>query len=232
MSGGARPPDEALEKSLGHVFRDPARLREALTHPSASFEEDGSAGNERLEFLGDAVLDLVVSERLYARHPDWREGDLTRARAALVNTKALADRARELGLAAYVRLGRTEAAAGREKHRVLGNLFEAVIGAIYLDGGLEPVVALVDRVFGAGIDHDVIPPRDPKTRFQEWSHAEHRTTPAYAVLADSEEQGADDRFHVAVSVAGEVFGEGSGRTKQGAESEAARQALARIEAGA
>jgi ribonuclease-3 len=232
VSGIQRTPDAALAESLGYAFKSAGLLQEALTHPSASFEEDGTAGNERLEFLGDAVLDLVVGERFFLQHPDWREGELTRARAALVNTKALAERARELELGAYVRLGRTEASTGREKHRVLGNLFEAVIGAMYLDGGREPVAALVERLFGPDIDRDAIPPRDPKTRFQEWSHAERKLTPSYRLLADSDEQGAEDRFRVAVEVAGEVFGEGTGRTKQGAESDAARQALASIEAGA
>jgi len=229
LSGAERAPDAALAESLGYVFHDASLLRQALTHPSASFEEDGTAGNERLEFLGDAVLDLVIGERFFVKHPDWREGELTRARAALVNTKALAEQARELSLGAYVRLGRTEVAEGREKHRVLGNLFEAVIGAMYLDGGLAPVAALVERRFGPGIDRDTIPPRDPKTRFQEWSHAERKVTPTYRLLADSDEQGADDRFRVAVEVAGEVFGEGTGRSKQNAESDAARQALAAIE---
>jgi ribonuclease-3 len=224
-----RAPDAALSERLGHVFREPALLETALTHASAAFERDGSRGNERLEFLGDAVLDLVVARLLYTLHPDWREGELTRARSALVNTGFLARQARALGLPEYLVLGRTERRSGGvEKERVLANLFEAVIGALYLDGGLPPIFALVERCFGDHLEGEATLERDPKTRFQEWAHAERRETPRYAVLDDSEVEEADDRFRVAVTLEGEVWAEGRGRSKRAAERAAAVAALARL----
>lgn len=233
MSRAVRPPDAELARRLGWVFHDPALLATALTHPSAAFERDGSRGNERLEFLGDAVLDLVVAELLFEEHPDWREGELTRARAALVNTASLASRARELGLADYLVLGRTEERSGGEaKERVLANLFEAVLGALYLDGGLAPVAALVRRAFaGALASREDVLRRDPKTRFQEWAHATLRETPRYRTLHDSGVDDAEDRFSVSVEVAGEPFGTGTGRTKRRAERAAAREALVRAAQG-
>jgi ribonuclease-3 len=227
----ARAPDAELSARLGHVFRDEALLATALTHASAAFERDGTRGNERLEFLGDAVLGLVVARVLYEAHPDWREGELTRARAALVNTRTLAAQARALGLADYLVLGRTERrSGGHEKDRVLANLFEAVLGALYLDGGLEAVSALVGRCFAERLASAAPPQRDPKTRFQEWAHAERRETPRYAVLKDTGVEGAEDRFTVSVGVAGEPWGTGRGRTKQAAEHAAAIEALARVDA--
>jgi len=227
----ARAPDEELARRIGHVFADPELLRTALTHASAAFERDGTRGNERLEFLGDAVLGLVVARLLYERHPDWREGELTRARAALVNGRVLASQARAIGLAEYLMLGRTERRSGGEdKDRVLANLFEAVIGAIYLDGGIEPVRALVVACIGEALTAEATLQRDPKTRFQEWAHATLRETPRYAVLKDSGVEDADDRFTVEVSVDDQVWGTGSGRSKRIAEHAAATEAWERVEA--
>jgi ribonuclease-3 len=225
-----RPPDAELGHRLGHEFRDAALLETALTHASAAHEQDGSRGNERLEFLGDAVLGLVVARLLFERHPDWREGELTRARAALVNGRVLAQQALALGLVPYLVLGRTERrSGGAEKQRVLANLFEAVIGALYLDGGLEPVRALVSRCFAEALEDDATLRRDPKTRFQEWAHAERKATPRYAGLADSGVENAEDRFTVSVSIGEEAWGTGTGRTKQAAERAAAAAALSRVE---
>lgn len=226
----ARAPDVALNETLGHVFADAALLELALTHASAAYEQDGSRGNERLEFLGDAVLGLVVARLLYESHSDWREGELTRARASLVNGQALAKQARALGLVEYLVLGRTERrSGGTQKQRVLANLFESVIGAIYLDGGIGPVRALVEDCFRDAIRGDASLERDPKTRFQEWAHAELQATPRYAGLEDSGVENADDRFTVAVTVGEESWGCGRGRTKQAAERAAAAAALARLE---
>lgn len=220
----------ALESRLGHRFDEPARLELALTHPSAAFEADRTRGNERLEFLGDAVLDLAVSGLLFETHPDWAEGDLTRARAALVNTGSLAVRARELGLAAEARLGRTEQEAGREKESILANLFEAVVGALYLDGGLAPVVALARRVFPEAVDEAAgPPPRDPKTRLNEWAHARGSDSPRYATLEDRGEEGGTHRFRAAVEVDGERLAEGEGANKRAAERAAAEAALRETE---
>jgi ribonuclease-3 len=226
----ARAPDAELSARLGHVFARPELLEVALTHASAAFERDGTRGNERLEFLGDAVLGLVVAELLYQSHPDWREGELTRARAALVNGRVLARQALALGLVDYLVLGGAERRRGvAGKERVLASLFEAVIAALYLDGGFEPVRALVVRCFDEALSGDAMLQRDPKTRLNEWAHAALQPTPRYAVLKDSGVEDAEDRFTVAVCIAEQSFGEGSGRTKQAAERSAASAALERVE---
>jgi ribonuclease-3 len=222
-------PDAALEERLGYLFSAPGLLLLALTHPSRSHEQDGTRGNERLEFLGDAVLDLVVGELLYEAHPAWPEGHLSRARAALVNAGALATRARALRVGDHVRLGRTEATSGgAEKDRILANVLEAIIGALYLDGGLDPVVSLVKREFGEALaeGHAVLEP-DSKTQFQEWAHRALAETPSYRLQSDTGVEDADDRFRVAVEVDGEEWGSGCGRTKRAAEQEAAGMAMHR-----
>jgi ribonuclease-3 len=229
MGPAATSNGSALESVLGHSFRDPALLERALWHPSYAHEVDGSRGNERLEFLGDAVLDLVVAELLYAAHPNWEEGSLTRVRAALVNTTSLAGWARELGFSDHLRLGRTERkGGGAEKDSILASLFEAILGALYLDGGLDPVRSLAARVCAPMLVEGVEPtPADPKTRFQEWAHAAIGTTPRYRVLRDSGVENAEDRFVVQVFVDHELYGEGAGRSKRSAERAAAETALER-----
>jgi len=225
----AAPPERAaLEEVLGHAFRDAALLETALQHPSYAHEQDGTRGNERLEFLGDAVIDLAAAQLLFEAHPNWEEGHLTRARSALVNTLALAAHARALGIPDHVRLGRTERKAGGEKDTILANVLEAVIGALYLDGGLEPVVALARRLFADALapDSDAFA-ADPKTRFQEWAHAEHRATPRYVGVGDTGVEYDEERFAVEVRLEGDVWGRGRGRTKRAAERAAAEQALAR-----
>jgi ribonuclease-3 len=219
---------ERLEAALDHRFRDPRLLETALSHPSYSHETDGSRGNERLEFLGDAVLDLVVARLLYQRHPEWSEGELTRARSSLVNTRALASRARTLELGPSLKLGRTEQLSdGHDKDSILANGFEALVGALYLDGGLEPVEELVRRLFGEAVDRPAAPSRDAKTGFQEWAHARVQQTPSYRTVADSATENDERRFTVEVRLGGEVWGRGVGRSKRLAESAAARDALAR-----
>lgn len=218
------------ERRLGYSFASQGLLETALSHPSYAHERDGSRGNERLEFLGDAVLGLAVAELLYAAHPEWHEGELTRARAALVNAGSLAGCARALGLGELVRLGRTEQrSGGAEKDRILANVFEAVLGAIHLDGGPAAGRAFVERVFGPALVDAPRPERDAKTQLQEWAHAALRVTPGYRTLDDS---GVDEdaaRFRVAVVIGDEVWGEGVGRTKRQAEQMAAERALARAE---
>jgi ribonuclease III len=230
---GGAPSEELpdLEERLGHRFGDSVLLREALTHPSFAHEYGEGDGNERLEFLGDAVLGLVVGRLLYERYPDWPEGHLSRARSALVNGVALAERARALRLGEHARLGGSERrSGGAEKRRILANLFEAVVGALYLDGGLDPVVALVEREFGDALGSgDALRVRDPKTRLSEWAHAARRKMPRYRVERDSGVENADERFEVSVVFDEEVFGRGIGRTKQAAEHAAAGEALARLE---
>jgi ribonuclease-3 len=217
---------EALEVALEHRFADPGLLETALTHASLAAELGSGRGNERLEFLGDAVLDLVVADLLYETHPDWDEGQLTQARAALVNRRALARCARQLSLGRFVQLGRTERrSAGTEKDTILANCFEAVVGALYLDAGLPPVEALARRSYGDAISQG--PMRDAKTEFQEWAHARLRTTPAYRTATDSGEDADEERFTVEVLVDEEVWGVGIGRSKRAAEQDAARRALER-----
>ena len=220
-----------LAALLGHSFRDPVLLETALTHPSRSYEEGGGRGNERLEFLGDAVLDLVVAELLFETRPEWTEGDLTRARAALVNSRALAERAHALGIAYFARLGRTEQrSGGTRKDRVLANLFEALVGALYLDGGLGVARAFLERALAPNLRTGarVLEP-DPKTRFQEWAHARFQTTPSYRPVADSGVENDEQRFCVEVCVGGEPWGRGTARTKRAAERAAAEEALRRVD---
>jgi ribonuclease-3 len=235
MSSGGDPaigasvsadPVDVLSRALGYEFCDRERVLIALSHASYAHETRGDRGNERLEFLGDAVLDLVVGEALYAAHPDWSEGQLTRARASLVRGDALAERARELALPSLVKLGRTELrSGGSEKDSILANVFEAVIGALYLDGGLAPVQAYVAGWFTGDGEHSLI--ADAKTSFQEWAHAALRATPTYHTLGDSGIEDDEQRFTVEVRVSGEPWGTGTGRSKRLAERGAAVAALER-----
>ncbi len=222
---------DELEVLLEHRFARRAWLEKALTHASYAHEVGAQRSNERLEFLGDAVLDLVLAELLFEVRPEWQEGDLTLARHSLVNTGALAERARQLDLGRFARLGRTERrSGGHEKESILANLFEAVCGALYLDGGLQPVRALVRRLFAPELLSGERPfQRDPKTRFQHWAHAELHATPRYRLRGDSGMEEDAERFTVEVEVAGQIYGCGTGRTKRAAERAAAAAALTCIE---
>ncbi len=225
------PAAEALATAVGYAFGDPELAEMALRHASFSHENTGLPNNERLEFLGDAVLGLVVAEHLYREHPDWNEGALTRARAALVNRSTLAGCARALGLGPLVRLGRTEQhSGGEDKESILANCFEAVLGAVYLDGGIEPATALARRALGSASPRSE-PPRDPKTAFQEWAHAQLQRTPSYRTAGDSGIEDDAARFTVEVRIDDETWGSGTGRTKRAGEREAALQALARTGRG-
>ena len=221
---------EVLGERLGHGFADAERALLALTHPSHAHEREEGRGYERLEFLGDAVLDLVVAEVLFEVHPDWDEGHLTRKRATLVRREALAARAREIGLPELLRLGRTElASGGEEKDSILANAYEAVIGALYLDGGMRAVQRAVAPWVAADGDDAA---RDAKTAFQEWAHAELQATPSYHTVHDSGVDADEQRFEVEVRVDGETYGAGVGRSKRLAERAAARRALVRRGSGA
>ena len=222
-----RSGSDALAEATGHAFADPSLAETALSHPSHAHEQDGGRGNERLEFLGDAVLDLIVARVLFERHPVWAEGRLTRVRSSLVNKRSLAAQARELGLDRLVRLGKTERVnEGRQKDSILANCFEAVVGAVYLDAGLEAAEKLIERCFGDALTRgDVL--RDAKTAFQEWAHAERGVTPSYRLLDDSGIENDERRFRVEVRILDEAWGEGVGRTKRAAETEAAEEGLRR-----
>lgn len=204
-------------------------LDRALMHRSFAYENGGLPTNERLEFLGDSVLGLIVTDTLFRKHPDLPEGNLAKLRAAVVNSRALATVARGLRLGCYIRLGKgEEGTGGRDKSSILADTLEAVIGAVYLDGGMEAADALVHRLFdpviarsaglGAGLDW--------KTSLQELTAAEELGGPEYLV----DESGPDHQksFRAVAKIGGQVYGEGEGRTKKEAEQQAAEAAWTAI----
>ena len=218
-----------LESALGVAFTDAALLELALSHRSWAFEAGGAPTNERLEFLGDAVLGLVVTDRVYRSLPDAAEGRLAKLRAATVNTQSLAGVARELGLGSAVKLGRgEEQSGGRDKDSILADTLEAVIGAVYIDQGLDVASDLVHRLFDTMVD-ELVRSKDAldhKTSLQELSAAELQTLPTYELSEDGPDH--EKRFTARAVVAGEVLGSGEGRSKKEAEQAAAREALAAL----
>ena len=221
-----------LEAKLGSSYGERSLLLAALTHKSYVNEhrEDGVVHNERLEFLGDAVVDLAISHRLMERFPRASEGELSKLRALLVNEDSLARVARAVGLGELLLLGRgEEMTGGREKSSVLADALEAVIGAVYLAGGLPQVMELVDRHFGEalagvaegrnGLDH--------KTLLQEDAQVRMRTAPRYRVTAESGPD-HDKTFEVEVLIGDEPYARASGKSKKEAEQAAARRALQRL----
>jgi ribonuclease-3 len=214
-----------LAERLGHDFADPTLLVEALTHRSWCAEHVGTPSNERLEFLGDAVLGLVVADHLFRVEGALPEGALAMARAAVVSTEALAQVATVLDLGAALRLGKGEdATGGRAKRSILADAMEAVIGAVYVDAGLdaarELVLPLVDeRLAGAVAGPGAA---DHKTRLQEASARRFGQVPVYDVSGSGPDH--DRRFTAVVRIGGEEWGQGSGRTKKEAEQAAAREA--------
>jgi ribonuclease-3 len=221
-----------LEARLGYVFRDRALAETALTHTSWRNEapSPGRADNERLEFLGDAVLALVVSDLLMRRLPDSAEGDLTRARAALVSEGGLARAAGTLDLGRFLFVGRgEERTGGRGRPSILADALEALMGAVYLDGGLEAVAAAVARLFQSELgDLESHARLDYKSRLQERAQALWQVAPVYQVVAESGPD-HDKRFEVALSFAGREWARASGRSKKEAEQSAAAVALETIE---
>lgn len=218
-----------LERSLGMRFRDPDLLRGALSHRSFAFEQGADENNERLEFLGDAVLGLVVTDLAYTRFPHLSEGDLAKLRAATVNMSALADVALEIGLGEHVLLGKgEEQSGGRSKSSILGDAMEAVMGAMYLDRGIEPVRRLVERLFwprmvayasGGG-------ERDYKTGLQEMAARDIGGVPQYRVKDHGPDHAKE--FTATVYLGRKPYGTGTGRSKKEAEQEAARIAHERL----
>jgi len=222
-----------LEERLGVTFKDAAMLGQAFVHSSYVNENPELApeSNERLEFLGDAVLGLVVADELYAAYPDQDEGKLTELRTHLVRRDTLARAARQLGLGEELLLGRgEEAGGGRGRPTNLAHVYEAVVGAIFLDSGLAASRRFVRRSLGSDfvtIEERAFPV-DPKSRLQELSQSRFQSTPVYRLL---EAEGPDHarRFTVEVLIGGQGYGKGRGRSKQQAEKEAARQALQELE---
>jgi len=224
---------EELERIVGHQFRDRSLLDRAVTHSSAATDcgEPSQADNERLEFLGDAVLGMIVSDHLLAAFPAWSEGQLSRGRARLVNSVSLSAAAQRLGLGSYMRLGRgEEKTGGREKPALLANAFEAVVGAAYLDGGLAPAREFVTRallLFALDDQGELLGRGDSKSELQELLQKNGWPGAQYSVLRET---GPDHRktFEVEVSVAGRVTAGGSGSSKKEAEQSAAQQALEQL----
>ncbi len=223
-----------LEKNLGLVFRDHSLLSRALTHRSFLNEHPDQAleDNERLEFLGDAVLDFIVGAYLYHHYPEMHEGDLTSLRAALVRARTLAEFAVALNLGHFLRLGYGEAEnGGRERTPLLCATFEAVIGAMYLDQGIDAVQTLVEKLIRPALVEIIEQSKhiDAKSEFQVWSQAQFNITPHYRVVSSS---GPDHAkvFNVQVLLKDEVWGEGPGRSKQKGAQAAAAVALQKVSA--
>jgi ribonuclease-3 len=219
---------EGLAQRLGHRFEDLALLDQALRHSSYAHENPGAGvSNERLEFLGDAVLDLTVSTLLLARFPQSSEGDLSRARAALVNARQLATLARGLGLGAYLLVGRSEERQdGRGKPSLLADGLEAVLAAVYLDGGFAAVASLTERWFSPLLE-TALPGRDFKTSLQELAQARYKALPSYHLLAESG-PGHAKHFQVEVRLNGVPLARGEGCSKKQAAQRAARLALEQL----
>ena len=224
---------EELENRVGHRFRDRGLLEHALTHKSRATEDasGGVADNESLEFLGDAVPGLVVADLLFHWYPDWDEGQKSKIKASVVSTQALARRAEEMQLGTHLLLGRgEEKTGGRFKQALLADAYEALIAAVYLDGGLPAAAAFLERELSDAIEEgagQTVVGLDYKSALQERVQALGRPLPEYRVAAES---GPDHRkvFTVEAVVEGETLGSASGKAKKAAEQEAARLALDKL----
>ena len=219
-----------LAERLGHGFARPELLARALTHPSAALRRDGIDDSyERLEFLGDRVLGLIVADLLMARFPREAEGALALRHAELVRRETLAEVAGEIGLEDYLRLAKGEEAAGeRQNPALLANACEAVIGALYLDGGLAVAWAFVERLWAARLEADARPPQDAKTALQEWAQARALRLPKYREVG-RKGPAHEPYFTLEVEVGGQQPARGEGRSKRLAEQAAAARLLARLQ---
>ena len=222
-----------FQSRLGYSFRDEALLRLALTHPSVAHESGVAvAHNQRLEFLGDAVLQLVLTQQLYEKFPDSDEGPLTKARAKLVNRRTLAEHARSLGLGAHLIVSRgEETSGGRDRTSTLADAFEALLGAIFLDGGFAAAREFILREFGAAFGKlDTLPViENPKGELQELLQARSPEAPEYHV-ASATGPDHDRIFECTVHHGGVELARGSGKSKKAAESDAALAALKKLRA--
>lgn len=223
---------DALTGRITHRFADPELLHRALAHRSWVAESPGEASNERLEFLGDAVLGLVVTDHIFRTYPELPEGELAKVRASVVSAAALAEVALELGLGPTLRLGKGEdASGGREKPSILADATEAVIGAVYLDGGWDAAAELILDLLGDRIADAAAGPggQDYKTRLQELAARAYETLPTYDVVDEGPDHAK--RFFAAVSVGARRFDGGEGRSKKQAEQAAARLAWEALRPG-
>lgn len=220
----------ALESQLHIRFRDASLLREAFTHSSYVNEHREATHNERLEFLGDAVLQLAVSQHLFRVYPDWPEGKLTFVRAAIVREEALCALAKKLSLGGFLRLGRgEELSGGRERPSLLADVFEALVGALYLDAGWDAVIAFLGAQMFPEIEayvaRGVI---DAKSRLHAAAHRLSVESVEYVVV-DMRGPANEREFIIEARIGGETYGAGAGRTKKEAEQLAAAEALRRLE---
>jgi ribonuclease III len=221
-----------VEKSIGYSFRKLSLLKRALTHKSFANENKlpPEEQNERLEFLGDAVLELSVSELLMSKYPHYSEGDLSKLRAAIVNEKQLASFARDFRLGDTLYLGKgEEQTSGREKPSLLADACEAILGAIYLDRGFAKASQVIQKHYKKLLDHtaeaDIY--KDYKTELQEKSQSLYRSIPRYRLVAETGPD-HDKVFEIDLVIRGEVMGSGTGRSKKDAEQMAAREALQKL----
>ena len=216
-----------LEQKTGYTFADKTLLDGALTHISALSGKNRVASYQRLEFLGDHVLGLVVSDLLFRGFPNADEGELSRRLADLVRKETCADVARGIDLGAAIRLGASEAnAGGRQRVAILADVCEALIGAVFLDGGYQSAAAVVEQLWGERLRTPASPVRDPKTALQEWAQARGLPTPSYREIARTGPH-HDPEFRVAVLLPELMPAEGLGRSKRAAEQAAAAALLSR-----
>jgi ribonuclease-3 len=217
-----------LEEKIGYHFSDPALLDHALTHISALSGSRGRGGSyQRLEFLGDHVLGLAISEMLFRTFPKADEGELSRRLADLVRRETCAEVARAIELGEAIRLGASEAGAGgRRRVAILADVCEALIGAVFLDGGYAASLALIERFWGERMRTPMRPLRDSKTVLQEWAQARGLPTPVYREVGRTGPH-HDPEFHVAVELPDRPAAEGIGRSKRSAEQAAAAAMLTR-----
>lgn len=225
--------EDTLEMRIGYFFRNPELLAQAMVHRSwiVGRELEYWQTNERLEFLGDSILNMLVTEHLFKLFPKLPEGDLSKKKSAIVSGKALAETARIWGLGHYLRVGRGEAkGGGREKDSLLADAFESVIGAVYLDGGLDPCRKILEKVLLSRIS-DILTDSDfvnYKSLLLETLQANGRGMPEYRLI---EEQGPEHLkiFHMQVFIQGILLGEGRGASKKRAEQDAAKEAMEKLE---
>lgn len=216
----------SLEKEIGYVFKKRSLLKQAVTHRSyANENRESGPFNERLEFLGDAVLSLISADFLYKKFPSMAEGDLTKLRSSLVCTASLSEYARRIKLGDYLLLGKGElATGGNERDSNLENAFEALIAAVYLDGGIDKARRFVLRFLDDSVETHHISFKDYKTKLQEIVQESHEETLNYVITKESGPD-HDKRYEVEVHLNSNVIGKGKGRSKKQAEQEAAKQAL-------
>ena len=221
---------ETLEKKLGYTFQDKSLLENALTHSSCANESKGRLqSNERLEFLGDSILGMVVADHLYRNHPDLPEGELTRTRAALVCEESLVEVAAELNLGEYLRLGKgEESGGGRHRPSIQADAVEAVLAAVYLDGGIGSARKIIQRYILCREIEGLNSSRDYKTALQELVQRASGQVLKYR-LTGEEGPDHDKRFFVEVDLNGSPVGAGSGRSKKEAEQMAAKAAIEKLE---